>query len=96
MMFLLFLISGEDETPEVNLQSGPNLPPLPDIMPAHGSCVGDWPSSPDETPVLVKVTRLSEVKEGNKLLRVDAQRPTWLTAVCTAPPAAVCDLIHLD
>lgn len=40
----------EDETPEVNLQSGFNLLPLAGVMPAHGSCADDWISAPNEPP----------------------------------------------
>lgn len=61
---VLFLVGNDDQTPEVNLQSGRSLPPHLGIMPAHGSCAIGWPSSPNETPFLLKAERLSENKRG--------------------------------
>lgn len=62
---MLLVVGAEDETPEVNLQSGCNLLQLAGIMPAHGSCADDWPPSPDETPSSrIKATRVSENEIG--------------------------------
>lgn len=88
MMFLLFLVGAEDETPEVNLQSGCNLLPLLGIMPAHGSCANDWPSSPSETPFLLNTTRLSGNERGNQIVADRcwaANKVDRVSVVCLRP-----------